>query len=118
MPSEVIKNIMIAKMRENPTVIDDKDRTIRKLLGLVEFDNPNSHLACYIDRPFCLLKACEINPEDNKLHYNSLVVGGYLYSELPNAEELKSYNESIIKGRDIDRIKCVYLPDGNIINAY
>ena len=115
MPSEAMKRIMIAKMRENPIVFDKHENKDRALLGLVEFNSPGSDLACYIDKPFCLLKACELDADDDRLYCNSSVVGGYLYSRLPNADELKDYNNSIIKGRNINKIKCVHLPDGNVI---
>lgn len=104
---------MIKAMERNPAVINDEDKTMHYIIGLVEFNNPYKGLACCFDSYHYELNECAL--VNNVLHCSEITIGGVLHG-IPDTEQLRRYNEDcFVHG---EKIKCIHLTDGTTIYPF
>lgn len=104
---------LVAKMQENPEVVDNHDGDKLILTGLVEFNNECKGLACMVNALYYSLNDCYFDEDDNSLHLSTCSIGGVLWGGYPDAEQLKKYNESCCQ--EGGKIKCCHMADGTKI---
>lgn len=100
---------LIKVMEELPVVINDRNKELEEISGLVEFANPEKGLACCFNTKYYSLNACK-QDKLSRLHCTTISIGGVLWGAYPDSEQLKRYNDDcLFEG---GKIKCVHMADG------
>lgn len=96
--------------RDNGIIIDNHTGEKETIVGLVEFEDPTKGLACMFNARYYSLNAALLR--NDEIHCSQASIGGVLWG-IPDAEQLKDYNDSQIFNSG--KIKCCHMLDGTTV---